>query len=226
MKKILAITLAIAFGFLSVPYQSQAQVVANLSLAQSYNSLDAVTTGTGVYAGTIVGVPPVVWAGASTVCMATTLAGSPSAIVIDLQGSDTGADGDFLSVVSSTSTAGETTCARTDFRFYRAKQFSKTGGTTVTAAITANAVPPNRSISTIASATTIAPTGNIHVISGTTLITTITVPSWCSPTCQITLIPSGAFTTDASLNIKLASTAVVGKALIMTWDGTDWCPSY
>lgn len=223
-KKILAVLIAAVIGFL--PIQANAQVVANLSLGQSYDSIDLVTTGTGVYNGVIVSGPPVSWFGVSKVCMGVTLAGSPSAITIALQVSETGADGDFVDLVTSTSTAGETTCVDSNGRFYRVKQYSKTGGTTVDASVTINAIPPNRSISTIASATTIAPTGNIHVISGTTLITTITVPSWCSPTCQITLIPSGAFTTDNSLNIKIASTGVVGKALIMTWDGTDWCPSY
>jgi hypothetical protein len=82
------------------------------------------------------------------------------------------------------------------------------------------------SSSIIASATTIAPTGNIHHISGTTAIATITVPAGCTPTCQITLIPDGLWTTTTAGNISLASTAVVNKALILTWDGTKWNPSY
>lgn len=80
--------------------------------------------------------------------------------------------------------------------------------------------------SIIASGGTIAPTGNIHHISGTAAIATITVPAGCTPTCQITLIPDGIFTTTTAGNISLASTAVVNKALIMTWDGTKWNPSY
>jgi hypothetical protein len=82
---------------------------------------------------------------------------------------------------------------------------------------------------TIASATTIAPTTAIVFISGTTQITTITAPSPISSGGgQITLIPTGIFTTATSGNIALASTAVVSKALIMTYDTTTakWYPSY
>jgi hypothetical protein len=82
---------------------------------------------------------------------------------------------------------------------------------------------------TIASATTIAPTKLITFISGTTSIATITAPSPISSTGgQITLIPTGLFVTLTTGNIALASTAVLSKALIMTYDsGTaKWYPSY
>jgi hypothetical protein len=82
---------------------------------------------------------------------------------------------------------------------------------------------------TIASATTIAPTKAITFISGTTAIVTITAPNPISAGGgQITLIPTGIFTTTIAGNIALASTAVVGKALIMTYDTTTakWYPSY
>jgi len=83
---------------------------------------------------------------------------------------------------------------------------------------------------TVASATTIAPTKTITFISGTTAIATITAPSLIATTGgQITLIPTGIFTTTTvGGNIALASTAVVSKALIMTYDaGTaKWYPSY
>ena len=82
---------------------------------------------------------------------------------------------------------------------------------------------------TIASATTIAPTTPIVIISGTTAVVTITAPSPISAGGgQITLIPTGAFTTTTAGNIALASTAVVSKALIMTYDVTTakWYPSY
>ena len=82
---------------------------------------------------------------------------------------------------------------------------------------------------TIASATTIAPTTQIVFISGTTAIATITAPNPISAGGgQITLIPTGAFTTTTAGNIALASTAVVSKALIMTYDTTTakWYPSY
>jgi hypothetical protein len=82
---------------------------------------------------------------------------------------------------------------------------------------------------TIASATTIAPTKQITFISGTTAIATITAPNPISTGGgQITLIPTGIFTTTTAGNIALASVAVVSKALIMTYDVTTakWYPSY
>jgi len=82
---------------------------------------------------------------------------------------------------------------------------------------------------TIASATTIAPTTAFAFVSGTTAIATITPPVQVSSSGgQITLIPTGVFTTTTGGNIALASTAVVNKALIMTYDsGTSkWYPSY
>lgn len=82
---------------------------------------------------------------------------------------------------------------------------------------------------TIASATTIAPSTAIAFVSGTTPIATITAPVPISSTGgQITLIPTGTFTTTTAGNIALASTAVVSKALIMTYDATTakWYPSY
>jgi len=82
---------------------------------------------------------------------------------------------------------------------------------------------------TIASAATIAPAKYINFVSGTTTISTITAPSALSASGgQITLIPTGLWSTATGGNIALASTAVVGKALIMTYDsGTAlWYPSY
>ena len=82
---------------------------------------------------------------------------------------------------------------------------------------------------TIASATTIAPVNSIVFISGVTPIVTITPPSPISlGGGQITLIPTGIFTTTTAGNIALASTAIVSKALIMTYDATTtkWYPSY
>lgn len=82
---------------------------------------------------------------------------------------------------------------------------------------------------TIASATTIAPTKAITFISGVAPIVTITAPNPISlGGGTITLIPTGIFTTTIAGNIALASTAVVGKALLMTYDvtTTKWYPSY
>ena len=82
---------------------------------------------------------------------------------------------------------------------------------------------------TIASASTIAPTTLISFVSGTTTINTITAPApLSSGGGQITLIPTGIFTTGITGNIAVASTAVVSRALIMTYDSTTakWYPSY
>ena len=82
---------------------------------------------------------------------------------------------------------------------------------------------------TIASATTIVPTTPIVFISGTTSIATITAPSPISTNGgSITLIPTGIFATTTAGNIALVSTAVVSKALIMTYDPitAKWYPSY
>jgi hypothetical protein len=82
---------------------------------------------------------------------------------------------------------------------------------------------------TIASAGTIAPTTTIAFVSGTTTISTITAPSPISAGGgQITLIPTGLWATNTAGNIALATTAVVSKALTMTYDVTTakWYPSY
>jgi len=82
---------------------------------------------------------------------------------------------------------------------------------------------------TIASAATIAPITYITFISGTTTINTITVPSPLSTYGgQLILIPTGLFLTGITGNIAIASTTVVGKALIMIYDTTTakWYPSY
>ena len=95
---------------------------------------------------------------------------------------------------------------------------------TLTSVLATSAAAP-----TIASAATVAPTKAITFISGTTAIVTITAPSPISTGGgTITFIPTGIFTTTTAGNIALASTAVVGKALTMTYDVTTakWYPSY
>lgn len=82
---------------------------------------------------------------------------------------------------------------------------------------------------TIASATTIAPTTGIAFVSGVTAIATITPPSPISlGGGEITLIPTGLWSTTTAGNIALASTAVVSKALTLFYDVTTakWYPSY
>jgi len=82
---------------------------------------------------------------------------------------------------------------------------------------------------TIASATTIAPTTPIVFISGTTAVVNITAAAPISTGGgTITLIPTGAFTWTAAGNIAVLGTAVVNRALTMTYDATTtkWYPSY
>jgi hypothetical protein len=87
----------------------------------------------------------------------------------------------------------------------------------------------NAAAATIASAATIAPTKGITIISGTAAVVTITADADVSSTGgTITLIPTGAFTWTTAGNIAVAGTAVVSRALTMTYDSgtTKWYPSY
>lgn len=82
---------------------------------------------------------------------------------------------------------------------------------------------------TVASATTIAPTTAVVLVSGTTTIETITAPAPIATLGgTIVVIPTGVFLTGVTGNIALASTSVVSKALHMTYDPTTtkWYPSY
>jgi hypothetical protein len=85
------------------------------------------------------------------------------------------------------------------------------------------------SVGTIASASTIAPVKQITYISGTAAIATITAQSpIAGANGTIILIPTGAFTWTTAGNIAISGTAVVGRALHMTYtDSTSkWYPSY
>ena len=86
-----------------------------------------------------------------------------------------------------------------------------------------------QSAPTLASSATIAPVNLVNFVSGTTTINTITVPqAMLSTGGQLTLIPTGLWSTGTSGNIALATTGVVSKALIMTYDAVaaKWYPSY
>lgn len=76
------------------------------------------------------------------------------------------------------------------------------------------------------SANTITPTGSVHHVSTTNVLATITVPATFVTPGRVTFIPDAIFTWNTSGNISIAGTAVVNKALTMTWDGTKWSPSY
>ena len=80
---------------------------------------------------------------------------------------------------------------------------------------------------TVASNTSITPTGKFFVVSGTTAVATIVVPAGATAGYQIFINPSGIFATTTAGNIGLVTSAtVVGRILIMTWDGSKWWPSY
>jgi len=67
--------------------------------------------------------------------------------------------------------------------------------------------------------------GQIFHVSGTTAINTIE-PSLTSFRGSVTIIPDGAFTLTTAGNIGKASTAVVGQAMTLHYDGVKWYPSY
>jgi hypothetical protein len=79
----------------------------------------------------------------------------------------------------------------------------------------------------IASATAVTPLGYINRVSGAVAINTINLP-FPEFSGTIVLIPTGAFTLGTSGNIGIASTAVVGKALALTYLPATgkWYPSY
>ena len=73
--------------------------------------------------------------------------------------------------------------------------------------------------------TTLANVKAILNITGTTQDANINIP-FTGFNGSITIIPDGLFTWTATGNIALAGTAVVNKALTLTYDGTKWNPSY
>lgn len=91
--------------------------------------------------------------------------------------------------------------------------------------LTGQQVPFQKVGVTLSSASSITPTAAIHPISGIVAISTINVP-YAGWTGQVTLIPTGIWATNLLGNIGLASVAVVGKILILTYDGTKWWPNY
>lgn len=77
---------------------------------------------------------------------------------------------------------------------------------------------------TVASASTIAPSGNVFAVSGTTDISTITA-SGVEPGTEITLLFADTLTLLNDGNIELAGgplVTIAGLAVQLTWDGTKW----
>ena len=77
----------------------------------------------------------------------------------------------------------------------------------------------------VASASVITPTGQIFHVTGTAGISKINLP-YTGFTGNIIIIPDGAFTWAAAVNIAIQGAAVVDKPLTFTYDGAYWYPSY
>jgi hypothetical protein len=77
----------------------------------------------------------------------------------------------------------------------------------------------------VASATTITATARVFHVSGTVAIANI-VAFGLTPGSTITVIPDAVFATTTAGNIAKVTTAVVNQAIIFTWDGGRFSPSY
>jgi hypothetical protein len=103
------------------------------------------------------------------------------------------------------------------------------GTITATSLTTSAFTAMSGGVNTIASASGITPTKEITYISGTAAIDTInSQPPLTANNGTIILIPTGAFTWTTAGNIAIAGTAVVGRALHMTFvsGNAKWYPSY
>jgi hypothetical protein len=104
-----------------------------------------------------------------------------------------------------------------------------TGAITTTSLTTSAFKAMSGGVNTIASASGITPVKEITYISGTAAIATISPqPPLTANNGTIILIPTGAFTWTTADNIAVAGTAVVGRALHMTYVSSNakWYPSY
>jgi hypothetical protein len=104
-----------------------------------------------------------------------------------------------------------------------------TGAITTTSLTTSTFKAMSGGVNTIASASGIGPVKEITYISGTAAIATISPqPPLTANNGTIILIPTGVFTWTTADNIAVAGTAVVGRALHMTYVSSNakWYPSY
>jgi hypothetical protein len=87
--------------------------------------------------------------------------------------------------------------------------------------------PPNVTAAVASAAGVVVPSGPLFHITGALAITGFTLPLGFS-SGSFTVIPDGAFTTTTATNVAIASTAVVGKALVFTYDQVagKFYPSY
>ena len=103
------------------------------------------------------------------------------------------------------------------------------GTITATSLTTSAFTAMSGGVNTIASASGITPVKEITYISGTAAIDTInSQPPLTGANGTIILIPTGAFTWTTAGNIAVAGTAVVNRALHMTFvsGNAKWYPSY
>jgi len=80
---------------------------------------------------------------------------------------------------------------------------------------------------TIASAATVAPVGFMTYITGTTEITTITIP-YAGFAGKLVFLPDDVFTLNTGGNIAVAASAVAARAMVLFYDTLNktWYPSY
>ena len=140
---------------------------------------------------------------------------------------ETGSNAFYINNQDRTNTAGDKALSLLygQFNTTAATQALAINGTLAVSEITGT----RAAAATIASAATIAPTKDITFISGTAAVVTITaIAPFTTGGGTITLIPTGAFTWTTAGNIAVAGTAVVSRALTMTYDSatTKWYPSY
>jgi hypothetical protein len=88
-------------------------------------------------------------------------------------------------------------------------------------------LPPTVSTAVASAAGLVTPSGPLFHITGALAITGFNIPLGFAYG-SFTVIPDGAFTTTTANNIAIASTGVVGKALVFTYDSNSgkFYPSY
>ena len=143
---------------------------------------------------------------------------------------ETGANAFYVNNQDRTNNAGDRSLSLMfgTFNTTAATQSLAINGTLAVSEITGT----RAAATTIASAATIAPTKDITFISGVAAVVTITpIAPFTTGGGTITLIPTGAFTWTTAGGVggfAVAGTAVVNRALTMTYDSTTtkWYPSY
>jgi hypothetical protein len=76
----------------------------------------------------------------------------------------------------------------------------------------------------LASGTTITPTNQIHHVSGTSTITTITTPATVITGESLFLVADGLWAISTAGNVAASVNPAVGQAIHLIWSGTKWYP--